>query len=142
MGGRHRAQLFLHGGAILFLGMLSGFLAVADGAGGPARGWQSVHQTLLVFGVWMLATGGGGSALALPPREERALVWSLVGAGYALVLVLAVRASTGVSGFDFGESPADSVAFVANMVVALGAVLAALLTMDGAWRAARASSRD
>lgn len=139
MAARLRAQLMLHGGVIILLGLLSGFLAVSDNAGGPTRGWQSVHQTLLVFGVWMLATGSGGSALLLPARESRALAWSLVGAGYALVVVLAVRATTGVSGFEFGESAAGTVAFFANMIVALGAILAALLTIDGAARAARSS---
>ena len=132
-----RAQLILHGSMIILLGLLSGFLTVADSAGGPTRGWQSVHQTLLVFGVWMLATGSGGAALSLGAREARALMWSLVSAGYALLVVLVIRAATGVSGFSFGESPANTVAFMANVIVALGAILATLLTMDGAFRAAR-----
>lgn len=55
------------------------------------------------------------------------------------MVVLVVRAATGVSGFSFGESTADSVALVANIIVALGAILAALLTMDGEARAGRAA---
>lgn len=132
-----RATLVLHGGVILLLGLLSGFLAVADSVGIGTRGWQSVHQTLLAFGVWMVATGSGAGLLQLGEREARGLVWSLVGAGYALLVVLVLRATTGVQGFEFGGSLADWLAVVANGLVSLGSLLAALLTIDGARRALR-----
>jgi hypothetical protein len=135
---RLRAMLVMHGGVILLLGLLSGFLAVADSVGSGTRGWQSVHQTLLAFGVWMVATGSGAALLRLPDREARALVWSLVGAGYSLLVVLVVRATTGVQGFEIGGSAADWIALVANGLVSLGSVLAAMLTIDGALRAMRA----
>ena len=138
MSMRLRSTLVLHGGIILLLGLLSGFLAVADSIGMP-RGWESVHQTLLLFGVWMLATGSGGALLALPEREARGLVWALVGAGYSLLVVLFLRATTGVRGFEVGGSVANWIALVANGLVSLGSLLAALLTIDGARRAVRTS---
>jgi hypothetical protein len=139
MTARQRALLALHGSILVVIALLTGFMAVIDTVDG-ARGWRSVHQTLLVFGAWTLATAGAAPAIRLAPREARALVWALASSGYAMVLVLIVRASTGVTGFEFGPSIASRIAFLANMVVTLGAFLAALLTLIGAWNALRSQS--
>lgn len=50
-------------------------------------------------------------------------------------------AGAGVTGFNPGGSAAEWVAFVSNAVVMLTSVLAALLTISGAWNALR-PSRD
>lgn len=139
MTARQRALLALHGSILVVIALLTGFLAVVDTLDG-ARGWRSVHQTLLAFGAWILATAGAAPTIRLAPREARALVWALASSGYAMVLVLIVRASTGVTGFEFGPSNPSRIAFLANMVVTLGAFLAALLTFSGAWNALRSKS--
>jgi len=140
MTDRQRALLALHGGILVLVALLTGFLAVTDTSVDGVRGWRSVHQTLLLFGAWILAIAGAAPMLRLPMREATALVWALASSGYAMVVVLVVRASTGVTGFEFGESAASRIAFAANMVVTLGALVAALLTISGAWNARRSSS--
>ena len=142
MTDRHRALLALHGGILILFALILGLLAVTDSPGEGLRTWRSVHQTLLLFGAWMLATASVASLLRLGPREARGLVWSIAGGGYAMAITLTVRASTGVSGFEPGGPTASWVAFVANAVVMLASVLAALLTITGAWNAVRQNPRD
>lgn len=143
MTDRHRALLALHGGIVILIALLLGLLAVTDTPVEGLRNWRSAHQTLVLFGVWLLATAGAGSVLRLRSAEARGLVWALVIGAYAMVVTLSVRASTGVTGFGPGGSAAEWVAFVSNAIVMLASVLAALMTMSGArdaLRHARSSS--
>jgi hypothetical protein len=134
---RHRALLILNGAAIIFVALLSGFLAVGGAGEGGARDWESVHVTLILAGVWLIATGGAAEVLVLAEREARALVWSQVGGSWALVGVLAIRVVTGVRGFAPEGPLSNWVSFFLNMIVTLGALLAALLTLSGALNALR-----
>ena len=140
MSDRHRAFLAFHGAVIIFVALVLGLLAVTDSPAAGVRNWRSAHQTLLVFGAWLLATAGAGSVLRLAQREARGLVWALSTGGYSMALTLAVRASTGVTGFEPGGSVAASIAFASNALVMLASVLAALLTLSGAWNALRHSA--
>jgi hypothetical protein len=137
MNARHRAQLVFHGAVILVPAFLAGFLSVSDEVGGGGRSWESVHSTLILMGVWLIATGAAAEVLELAEREARGLVWSLSSAGYALVGVLVIRAATGVSGFEPSGSAADWTAFLLNMIVVTGSILAAFLTISGARNALR-----
>jgi hypothetical protein len=139
MTDRQRALLVLQGGVIILFALLLGLLAVVDVPGEHLRNWRSTHQTLLMFGTWILATAGFAPVLRLEAREASGLVWSLIVGGYAMALTLSVRAATGVTGFQPGGSTADWVAFVSNLMVMLTTVLAALLTIGGAWQALRRS---
>lgn len=142
MTDRHRALLALHGGILVVIALLLGLLAVTDSPANGARNWRSAHQTILLFGAWLLATAGAASVLRLEEREARGLVWALAIGGYFMCATLVVRASTGVSGFEPGGSTADWAAFVSNAVVMLSSVMAGLLTISGAWNALRAGSRS
>jgi hypothetical protein len=137
MNARHRAVLILNGGLILVVALLSGFLSVLDAIGTAGRGWESVHITLMIAGVWLVATGAAAGVLVLAEREARGLVWSQVGASWALAAVLALRAVTGVSGFAPEGPLANWAAFFLNMIVTLGMFLTAFLTVSGASNALR-----
>jgi hypothetical protein len=138
MTDRHRALLALHGGTLVLIALVLGLLAVTDAPVADARNWRSAHQTVLLFGAWLLATAGAAPTLRLEGREASGLVWALAVGGYSMTGTLVVRASTGVTGFEPGGSTANSVAFVSNAVVMLSSVLAGLLTISGAWNALRA----
>lgn len=140
MTDRQRAQLVLHGGVLILFALATGLLAVTEAPVASERTWRSMHQTLLIFGIWLLATAGLGPVLRLGTREARALVWCLVSGGSSMAVTLSVRAMTGVSGFAPGGSAASWVAFVSNMAVVLASALAAMLTITGAWAAYRAAS--
>ncbi len=133
-----RVRLTLHGAIVLLVGLVAGLGAVTDVPGQPGREWTSVHQTLLVTGVWMLTTASASVFLTLPRREAAGLVWSLSSAGYALILSLVLQATTGVRGISPDGSVANWLAFVANIVVVIGGLLAALLTVAGARASLRA----
>lgn len=137
MTARHRAWLAVHGGIIILIALLLGLLAVTDTPVDGLRSWRSAHQTLVLFGVWLLATAGAGSVLQLRSAEARGLVWALVIGAYAMAVTLSVRASTGVTGFQPGGSVPDWVAFLSNAIVVLASVVAALLTLAGALAALR-----
>jgi hypothetical protein len=134
---RHRAVLVFNGAAIIFIALISGFLAVGGAGEGGARDWASVHTTLMIAGIWLIATGGAAGVLVLAEREARGLVWTQVGGSWALVGVLAVRVFTGVRGFTPEGPLANWVSFFLNMIVTLGVLLAALLTISGARNALR-----
>lgn len=58
------------------------------GASGP-RNWRSAHETLVLFGVWLLATAGAAPVLRLRDAEARGLVWARACGAYAMVVVRA-----------------------------------------------------
>jgi hypothetical protein len=128
---RHRALLILNGGMILVLALVTGFLSVVPSEPGT-RGWESVHTTLMIAGVWLVATGGAAEVLVLAAREARGLVWSQIGGSWALVAVLSLRVMTGVSGFSPEGPLANWVAFLLNLVVMIGMFFTAFLTISGA----------
>lgn len=135
---RNRSRLVLHGAVVLFVALVAGFGAVTDSLDPVGRSWTSVHQTLMLVGVWMLATASVYPSLVLPRRERRGLVGALVVTGYALTGSLFTQAAAGVRGVAPEGPILNTLAFGANVVVVLCGLLAAALTMLGA-RAALAA---
>jgi hypothetical protein len=138
MSDAHRIRLILHGDVVVLVGLLAGFGAVTDSIGETGRSWTSVHQTLMLVGIWILVTGSVSSALKLSEREAWALVVALVGTGYAQIVSLFVQAGAGVRGIAPEGPFLNWFAFALNMLVVLGGLLAATLTVLGA----RAALRD
>lgn len=135
---RERLLLVLHGAGILLLGFLSGVAAVVEElAGTQPTTWRAAHGALLLAGVWLLASAAVLPLLVLPPRQRRALAWALLVTGYAFTAAVLIQAITGVRALSPHGTLSSWIAYAANLITAAAAVLAALLTVQGAWAALR-----
>lgn len=128
-----RRTLF-NGALVLFVGLVCGFMAITE-TPGTGMSWRAVHSALLMAGIWLLATGSAIPHLTLDGRSTQALGWSLIAASYGFMLTLIVQAITGVRGLEPTGSPAMLAAFAGNIVAVLAGLLAALLTLQGAYSA-------
>jgi len=132
-------RLVLHGAIILLTGLLSGYAAVFEEVSRAGRTWQAAHAALLLTGVWLIATAAILPLLELPPRERKALLLSLTGGAYSFVTAVLVQAVTGVRAITPDVSGISLVAFAANLLAVLGTIVAASLTILGAWNGLRPS---
>jgi len=135
-------RLVLHGAIILLVGLLCGYAAVAEEVSRSGRTWQAAHSALLLTGVWLIATAAVLPLLELPRRERTALLLSLTGGAYSFLTAVVIQAATGVRAISPEVSGISLVAFAANVLAVLGTILAASLTVLGAWNALRASRRE
>lgn len=135
-------RLVLHGAIILLIGLLCGYAAVVEEASRSGRAWQAAHSALLLLGVWLIATAAVLPLLELPRRERNALLLSLAGGAYSFMTAVIIQAATGVRAVSPDVSGISLVAFAANLLAVLGTILAASLTILGAWNALRASRRE
>lgn len=139
---RERSLLALHGAVVLLLGLVSGVPAVVEElAKLQPTTWRAAHGALLLAGVWMLATAAILPGLVLPSRQRKALAWTLIGTGYAFATAVLIQAITGVRALSPQGTLSSWIAYLANLATAAAGVLAALLTLLGAW-AALARTRD
>jgi hypothetical protein len=130
---RERSLLALHGAIVLLLGLLCGLPAVAEElAGLQPTTWRATHGALLLAGVWLLATAALLPGLVLPPRQRKALAWSLIATGYAFTSAALIQAVTGVRALAPHGTVSSWVAYLANLATVAAGVLAALLTLLGA----------
>ena len=133
-------RLVLHGAIILLVGLLSGYAAVFDEVSRSGRRtWIAAHSAFLLAGVWLIATAAILPLLELPPRERKALLLSLTGGAYSFMTAVLIQAATGVRAISPDVTGISLVAFAANLLALLGTVLAASLTILGAWNGLRAS---
>ncbi len=94
-----------------------------------------------MLGVWLIAAAAVLPLLELPRRERKALLLSLTGGAYTFMIAVVIQAATGVRAISPDVSGISLVAFAANLLAVLGTVLAASLTIMGAWNALRTSRR-
>jgi hypothetical protein len=132
-----RERLIFHGAVVLCIGLLCGYPAVMERSDLPFRVWHAAHMNLLTTGIWMLAVAGAQPALALEKREAYGLLWSLMAAGYGLMLATPFEAYTGMRAIEPAGPPANLLGFLCNAIAILGALLASLLTVMGARAALR-----
>jgi len=92
-------------------------------------------------GIWLLAMSTVLSALVLERREAAGLVWSLLATGYGLMAGLLIGAVIGVRAIQPAGS-AVHCALVGNAIGVLGALLAVLLTIQGAGAALKKVRAD
>jgi predicted permease len=135
-------RLVLHGAIILLVGLLCGYPSIIEEANRSGRMWQAAHSALLMLGVWLIATAAVLPLLELPRRERQALLLSLTGGAYGFMTAVVIQAATGVRAISPDVSGISLVAFAANLLAVLGTVLAASLTIMGAWNALRTSRRE
>lgn len=128
-----RSLITIHGAALILLGLLLGLAAVTEElAGTQPQTWRAAHGALLLAGVWLLATGAVLPQLLLPPRQQRALCWSLLVTAYAFTIAVLVQAITGVRALSPSGTLSSWIACGANIVTVVAGLLAALLTLLGA----------
>jgi hypothetical protein len=134
-------RLVFHGAVVLLLGLLTGLplgAAITDGWGEEAiRAWRVAHTGLVGGGVALIAIGGAARHVRLGPHGAAWLVWSFVASVYAGVFSLGVGPILGVRGLAPTPPPANILAFAANVVLALGSLLASVLLVRGAWAGTR-----
>jgi hypothetical protein len=136
-----RFRLIFHGAVVLFVGLLCGYPTVVEAFQGSARDWHTAHEALIMMGIWILAMSSVHPVLVLPRREAVGLFWSLLAIGYGFMLALIIQGVTGVPAFEPGHTLASVIAFTGSATGILGALLATMLTMQGA-RAAMKSGRQ
>jgi len=134
-------RLVLHGAIILLIGLLCGYAAVFDEVSRSGRTWQAAHSALLLTGVWLIATAAVLPLLELPRREWKAFLLSLTGGAYSFMTAVLIQAITGVRAISPDVAGIGLVAFAANLLAVLGTIMAASLTILGAWNALRAPRR-
>jgi hypothetical protein len=133
-----RERLIFHGAIVLFVGLLCGVPAAAE-TEGAFQGWRAAHLGLITTGIWLLSMSTVLSALVLGHREAVGLVWSLLVMGYGLMIGLLVGAVIGLRAISPAGTPAAMIAFAGNAIGVLGALLAVLLTIQGARAASKRS---
>jgi uncharacterized membrane protein HdeD (DUF308 family) len=135
-------RLVLHGAIILLVGLLCGLPSVVEEANRSGRAWQAAHAALLMLGVWLIAAAAVLPLLELPRRERDALLLTLTGGAYSFMAAVVIQAATGVRAVSPDVAGISLVAFTANLLAVLGTILAASLTVMGAWNALRTSRRE
>jgi hypothetical protein len=138
---RDAMQAAFHGAVMLALGLLVGFPltgSVAEGGDAAvAHGWRVAHDTLLLFGVLLLAVAAVGPQLVLSARASWLLLASLAVSVYASAVPLIVGPVTGTPGLRPGASPLALFLFVCLLVALVELFLAAALLLRGTWAAWR-----
>jgi hypothetical protein len=139
MGDVNRVRVIFHGAVVLLVGLLCGYPTVAEAAARDEsmRLWHTAHEGLVMTGILILTMASVLPALALESREASGLRWSLLATGYGLMTGLVLQGITGVRAFSPSASPAAMTAFLGNAVGILGSLVAAALTVMGAWAALR-----
>jgi hypothetical protein len=130
--------IVFHGAVVLITGLVAGLLAITD-IPGTAQSWRAVHSALLMAAVWLIATAAVFPSLVLDAGSAMALRRSLVATAYAFTTTLVVQAASGVRGLEPGNSLPELVAFCGNVLTVLGGLLSALLTLQGAHAALKAT---
>jgi hypothetical protein len=127
-----RLQLVFHGSIILLVALACGLPSVVEVSDGMTRMWQAAHSALLIMGVWMFAQAGILALIRLQRTELLVLTWALIATSYSLGYAAIVQAITGTRALGPSTSLLGMSVFVANLVVVLGSVLVASLTLIGA----------
>ncbi len=131
MIGNHRERLIFHGSIVILAGLLLSILAVVGLLGDEFRGWNTVHLPLIAIGIWMVAMAAVFPSLVLPRGDASALVWSLLIAGYGVMIATPIEALNGVRAIQPAGPVIHMVAFIANVLVLGGITLTVLLTLKG-----------
>jgi len=137
MTNRDRVRVIFHGGVVLLVGLLCGYPAVAEAVAGDEsmRLWHTAHEGLMMAGILLFAVSSVLPSLALGRREASGLFWSLLATAYGLTTGLVLQGIIGAGAFGPGRSPATMIAFAGNATGIFGSMVAAALTVMGAWSA-------
>lgn len=142
---RHaQMSLLFHGTVILLGGMLTGIpLAVVAGDGSSpevVHAWVVTHASFASSAILLIAIGAAARHLVLSPRQATLLSWTMLGSVYLLCAGLVFSAITGLRGLTPDGPPLNVVLHVSNAGGVLGALVAGVLLMRGAYASLRAEA--
>jgi hypothetical protein len=145
MNHRLRSLLVAHGALIFLVGMAAGFpFAMILLAGdkpppvpGDVRAWRMAHLEGVLNGLTLIAVAGVGRDMVLTHRAQLIVFWSLVITGWGNIVASIIGPIFGARGLTFGGGIANSVMYVLFMAAVLAVIVAMVVTVRGAWRAAR-----
>jgi hypothetical protein len=127
-------RLVFHGAIILLAGSLCGIPeggAVMHGLPeAQIHAWRVAHDALVAGGIMMIAVGAA-LPLVAGASAARWVRWSLVAVGYGAVVGLGLAAVAGVRGLQPTGPALNFVAFLGNVAVAVGTLVALPLLIWG-----------
>lgn len=129
-------RLVFHGAIVLLVGSLCGLPegnAVRHGAPEvEIHAWRVAHDALVTGGIMLIAIGAALHNVTLGRRGATWLVLALVAVVYGAILGLGLQALTGVHGLAPTGPPLNFIAFLGNLAVAGGTLIALPLLIWGA----------
>ena len=135
-------NLLFHGAVILFASMLTGFpLGVAAANGWPPEAihaWAVTHASFASSGIMLIAIGAAAHHLVFSPRQATLFSSTLLPSVYLLCAGLVVSAITGQRGLTATGPALNVVLHVCNVLGVLGALVAGVLLLRGAYGSVRA----
>ena len=157
---RLQATLIAHAGAVMVVGLLSGFgllfalleqvriwplPAFSEGPlPGSVRGWSAAHVGGILNGVMMIAIALCLPIVALREVVARRVVWAMIFTGWANTVfyqfgnLAANRGLSGDANVQGGASVAGLIAYLPAALATVITTVAVLALTLGAWRKARA----
>jgi hypothetical protein len=136
MSARDQRRLVFHGAIILLAGSLCGFpemVAIRSGTPEPQlHAWRVAHQALIGGGIMLIAVGAALDHVTLSSSAAAWLVWALVAVAYGAVVGLGLAAFAGVRGLEPTGPPLNLIAFLGNVAVGAGTLVALPLLIWGA----------
>jgi hypothetical protein len=142
MNPRLRSRLVFHGAIVVMLGLLAGFphaFVLTGQIAGEERAWRMAHLEGLLNGMLAMLAAAVSGSLLLSSRQQSALVWSLVAAGYGNVIASVLGATFGVRGLAFAGPPANLIMNLLFWVAIVGILAGVGLLIVGARDAIRAA---
>jgi hypothetical protein len=145
MNHRLRSLLVVHGALVFLVGMAAGFpfamvLLAGDGTPpvpGDVRGWRMAHLEGVLNGLTLIAVAGVGRDVSLTQRSQLIVFWSLLITGWGNMVASIIGPLFGGRGLTFGGGVANSVMYLLFMAAVFAVIVAMVVTVVGAWRAAR-----
>jgi hypothetical protein len=136
MSARNQRRLVFHGAIILLAGSICGFPEmIAIRSGTPEsllHPWRVAHQALIGGGIMLIAIGAALDHVTLSSRAASWLIWALVAVAYGAVVGLGLPAVAGVRGLEPTGPPLNLIAFLGNLAVGAGTLVALPLLAWGA----------
>ena len=137
---RVRTSLVLHGILVIVLGLLAGFpyaLVISGDLVGEVRAWRMAHLEGVLNGLILLGVGTAGGLILLTARQAKALLWSLLVAGYGNVVAATIGAWFGVRGLVAVGPLSNWIVFLLFTAAIIGIFLGLYLAALGAVHARR-----
>lgn len=138
MNERYQRRLVFHGAIVLLIGSLCGFpqlAAISRGAREAAvHAWRVAHDALVAGGIMVIAIAAALRHVTLGPRGVAWLTGALLALAYGAVVGLALPALTGFRGLEPTGPPLNFIAFLGNLCVGAGTIVALSLVIWGARR--------
>ena len=124
-------RCIFHGSIVILFGLVVGLLTAVGLLDEAHRGWGAAHLAIITTGIWILAMASVFPLLVLPKRETSALVWSLLAAGYGVIVATPIEIFTGIRAIEPIGPVTNWIAFIANVIFLAGATFSILLTLRG-----------